>query len=356
MPTASIANVTVGEGAGTLTLTLALDRLSNRDISYSAVTAGVSGTATVADDYVAFLQGGSKDFTVPAGAMSATFDITLVDDSVDEPDETIVIVWTKFPSHDATPASITVTGTITDNDTAGVTLSKTSLTVTEEDTTGDSYTVVLTSQPTADVVVTVAGHSGTDVTPTPTTLTFTPINWETVQPVTVTAGTDMDMVNETVSLTHSAASTDANYNGITIPGVAVTVSDDDGSNTAPVFTGGTTQSRTLAETVGDATAGTAAAIGGAVSATDGNNDTLQYSLGGTDAGKFDFVTTSGQIRTKTNERYDYEANQRYSVTVTVTDGTVSVPAAVTINITNNTNETPLAPGAPTVTATSEPAP
>ena len=37
MPTASIANVTVGEGAGTLTLTLALDRLSNGDITYSAV-------------------------------------------------------------------------------------------------------------------------------------------------------------------------------------------------------------------------------------------------------------------------------------------------------------------------------
>ena len=117
VPTASIANITVGEGAGTLTLTLALDRLSNMDISYSTVTASVSGTATVTDDYVAFLQGGSKDFTVPAGAMSATFDITIVDDSVDEPDETIVIVWNKFPSHDATPASTTFTGTITDNDT-----------------------------------------------------------------------------------------------------------------------------------------------------------------------------------------------------------------------------------------------
>ena len=255
MPTASIANVTVGEGAGTLTLTLALDRLSNRDISYSAVTAGVSGTATVADDYVAFLQGGSKDFTVPAGNLSQTFDITLVDDSVDEADETIVIVWTKFPSHEATPASITVTGTITDNDTAGVTLSKTLLTVTEEDTTGDSYSVVLNSQPTADVVVTVAGHSGTDVTPTPTTLTFTPINWETVQPVTVTAGTDMDMVNETVSLTHSAASTDANYNGITIGGVAVSVHDDDtGNNLAtgkPAISGTAQEGETLTAAIGN---------------------------------------------------------------------------------------------------------
>ena len=60
-------------------------------------------------------------------------------------------------------------------------MSETALTVTEADMTGDSYTVVLNSQPTADVVVTVAGHSGTDVTPAPDTLTFTPMNWETAQ-------------------------------------------------------------------------------------------------------------------------------------------------------------------------------
>ena len=227
VPTASMANVTVGEGAGTMTLTLELDRLSNMDVFYFTGTSDVSGTATVMDDYVGFI---ARNFTVPKGAMSATFDITLVDDSVDETDETIVIVWREGSSGNATPASITVTGTITDNDTAGVTLSKSTLTVTEQDTTGDSYTVVLDSQPSADVVVTVAGHAGTDVTVNPTTLTFTSTTWNTRQPVTVTAADDADTVNETVSLTHSAASTDANYNGITIPGVAVSVHDNDTGN------------------------------------------------------------------------------------------------------------------------------
>ena len=61
------------------------------------------------------------------------------------------------------------------------------LTVTEENTTGASYTVVLETQPAADVTVTVAGHAGTDVSlapdpptlaPDPPTLTFTPQNWE----------------------------------------------------------------------------------------------------------------------------------------------------------------------------------
>ena len=40
------------------------------------------------------------------------------------------------------------------------------------------------------VTVTVAGHSGTNVTPSPTTLTFTSQNWATPQTVTVKAGND----------------------------------------------------------------------------------------------------------------------------------------------------------------------
>ena len=123
----------------------------------------------------------------------------------------------------------------------GVTVSKTALTVTEEDPTGDSYTVVLDSQPTATVTVTVAGHAGTDVTPSPTSLTFTTTTWGTAQTVTVTAGADANTANESVTLTHRAASTDSDYQGITIAGVAVTVTDNDDTNTpatgAPTITG-----------------------------------------------------------------------------------------------------------------------
>ena len=110
---------------------------------------------------------------------------------------------------------------------AGVTVSKTALTVAEEDTTGDSYTVVLDTRPTASVTVTVGGHSGTDVTPYPATLMFTVLNWDTARTVTVTAGDDVDTANDTVLLTHSATSTDRNYRGIVIAEVTVTVNDND---------------------------------------------------------------------------------------------------------------------------------
>ena len=74
---------------------------------------------------------------------------------------------------------------LTDNDTAGVTLGKSELIVTEGGSA--TYTVELDSEPTADVTVTIRGHAGTDLTLTPTTamLTFTPSTWNRTQTVTV---------------------------------------------------------------------------------------------------------------------------------------------------------------------------
>ena len=65
------------------------------------------------------------------------------------------------------------------------------------------------------------------MTPSPTTLTFTTANWQTARTVTVTAGDDADTTDDTVALTHSAASADGDYSGIAIAGVTVTVEDDD---------------------------------------------------------------------------------------------------------------------------------
>ena len=59
-------------------------------------------------------------------------------------------------------------------------------------------------------------------------------------------------------------------------------------------------------------------LGAQVTATDDDNDTLHYTLGGDDASAFDIVSTSGQLRTK--DPLDYETNDSYSVTVAVSDG------------------------------------
>ena len=53
----------------------------------------------------------------------------------------------------------------------------------------------------------------------------------------MTAGDDADTTDDSVTLTHSAASTDSDYSGIAIPSVAVTVSDNDTTTTNTAATG-----------------------------------------------------------------------------------------------------------------------
>ncbi len=59
-------------------------------------------------------------------------------------------------------------------------------------------------------------------------------------------------------------------------------------------------------------------------ATDPNNDPLSFFVGGTDvnafANAFDFDTNNGDIEVKSDDSLDYETKQRYSITVSVTDG------------------------------------
>ena len=112
------------------------------------------------------------------------------------------------------------------------------------------------------------------------------------------------------------------------------------ANIAPVFDDGATTTRSVAE---NTAAGTD--FGAPVEAKDDDNDTLTYTLTGTDAASFR-IGESGQLRT--NAALDYEATPSYEVTVTVSDGTATDTIAVTINVTD-VDEPPEAPSAaPTV--------
>ena len=127
------------------------------------------------------------------------------------------------------------------------------------------------------------------------------------------------------------------------------VAEAQSGGAAPVFTEGASASRAFNETLGDAAVATASNIGAAVAATGPDDvDTLTYFLEGTDAegtdaARFGIISTSGQLRTKVGEKYDYEAKSSYAVTVRVEDGNGgSDTIAVTVNVTNQ-NEPPLAP-------------
>ena len=102
-------------------------------------------------------------------------------------------------------------------------------------------------------------------------------------------------------------------------------------------------------------------VGDPVAATDDENDSLTYSLGGTDSAAFDFDTTSGQV--KVRDALDYEGGTTsYSVTVSVYDGkdidgnsdtTSDATIAVTINVTDVNEPPQFADDAPTTQTVAE---
>ena len=113
--------------------------------------------------------------------------------------------------------------------------------------------------------------------------------------------------------------------------------DDPPQNSAPVFTEGVVTTRSISE---NADSGTN--IGTAVSATDADNDTLTYTLGGTDAASFSIVSTSGQLQTKA--ALDYETKTSYAVTVSVSDGNAGIDSiTVTIKVTDAAEDDPPQP-------------
>ena len=95
----------------------------------------------------------------------------------------------------------------------------------------DTYTMVLNSQPTADV--TIAINAGTQVNSSSNSLIFTPANWNVAQSVTVTAIDDAIFEgNHTGTLTHTVTSTDASYNNLAVANVTANITDNDAA-TAP---------------------------------------------------------------------------------------------------------------------------
>ena len=177
------------------------------------------------------------------------FDLRANTDNATEGDETI-IVEISSDYEDDTFVTITLKdGARPSTSTDGVTISETSLALTElgaSSAVEKTYTVVLDTNPTADVTITVANGDSTAVavdtdsgtTGDQSTLTFTAGgdgsgsgagngNWATAQTVTVRALNDADVLAESFNLTHSATATGntAPYHNITIDPVAITTTD-----------------------------------------------------------------------------------------------------------------------------------
>ncbi len=224
----------ITEGGATDTYTVVLN-------SEPAANVTVSLTA----DEQATLSTSSILFTSANWDEPVTVTVTAVNDDIDEDAHTATTthsVVSADPDYDDIETE-SVVATVTDNDTAGITATQSAGTTTVSeavDGSTDSYTIVLTSEPTANV--TVALDAGDDISLSTTSIVFTTENWDT--PVTVTVTVVDDAIDEDNShedtITHVVTSADGDYDEFVINDIAVTITDDDTASMTLTEAGGST--------------------------------------------------------------------------------------------------------------------
>ena len=194
------ASVSEAAGERTATITVSVREAVGAPVE---VTLNRSGTATSGVD----------------DTLAETVTLQVIDDRIDEGTETVEVQ----ASADGYGPSDAVAVPIGDDDSAGLTVTPADLNLTEGGS--GQYEVRLDSQPLHPVTITIASSNPDVEAPAP--LGFTADNWNQFQAVTVTVAHDDDATDESATVTHTAESGDLNYQGIPVPSVSVSVSDDD---------------------------------------------------------------------------------------------------------------------------------
>ncbi len=225
----SAANFDVDENAGVATVTV------TRTDTAGAATVDVTtsaGTATEGDDYAE----GTGTVSFADGAGTATFNVTIVDDIVDEDNETVTVTLSNPTGAVSLGAQTVSTVTIVDDDpTPTLTINNVTVAEGESETADASFTVLLSAASAREVTVTYAAGGGTavvvqDYTATTGTLTFAP--GETQQVISVpVVGDTFDEEDETFEVTLTAP-TNATLDDATGTG---TIVNDDADGPIGVF-------------------------------------------------------------------------------------------------------------------------
>ncbi len=249
------ASYTVAEGGGSTEEQIAL--LARTEPSVPAPTGTFyvalstrSGTATSPDDFEAFSRmvpfpGSSRGAWVADGdafVAEVRVPLTILDDTEIEGDERLRLLQQRSPGLPSTvhfsPADPEVRTcssirhceaavTIVDDDNRSVVVSQGELTVDEGNT--ETYTMVLTREPSDDVTITPEVQSPRDADILVSgPLTFTPQDWSMPRTVTVTAAADSNRDNGSATITHAVTGADYEANGVTATQVRVAEIDAEG--------------------------------------------------------------------------------------------------------------------------------
>lgn len=215
----------VSEGSPAVTITV--------DLLGPAPTAPVDVVLTevTTGDPNDLLMNGSQSpvtITFPAGIKQKTFTLQAIDDVLQEGPENVKITARVFStdSNYAGHPGGSIVVNIIDNEAGLLVDEGDGVAVDENGTLSDSISIVLSTEPTADVTVAISTDGQTNVT---SPLVFTSANWNTPQTAIVTGVDDAILETDphTGKLSFSASSSDPAYQGVTAFDVMVTIKEND---------------------------------------------------------------------------------------------------------------------------------
>ena len=295
----------------TATMTLAADTvLTLTEDDTSKEFTAVSGTATSLTGFYGDISndGGGASWTYTlhtAGAHGQAqstdesyIESFIITDGLGDPKTVTVVVYGKDDAAVITAADGTIAeGATTITDTA---------THTDVDTANSDNVFIAVSTATDS-----ANGFGTYTVTSGGVWTYTLDNTN----ATVDALGDGEDTTDTITVTSEDGTTEA---------ITITIT---GTNDAPVFTS--------SATVSSPENGTAAAI---ITATDVESDAITYSISGTDSSLFSIVGSTGVLTFNTAPDYELTdpvaLDNTYTLTVSASDGTVSVDQELTVTVTN----------------------
>ena len=288
-PSVSVANTTDASEPstnGVFTVNLSTASATDTVVGYS-----VAGTATAGTDYTAL----SGAVTISANATSATISVPVIDDSLVEDGETVIITLTGVTSGTAslssTAADLTATNTISDDDAAGL---NDAPGFTNQNTGGGtSYSFdYAEGSSTSDVLGQVSASDSEGDTLTFSITAGNADGWYTIDgstgEITLTDAGIASLANDFEQTPNTQTLTVTVSDGSNDTTVQVALDETD-ANDAPVITG-------PSGNAGDATSGITINEGLTAVTTFTANEDVTWSIeGGTDAGKFQIEPDEGAI-------------------------------------------------------------
>lgn len=218
-----IAGLMTSETATTATFTVRLNSEPSADVSIAITSLDLSEVNVSPT---------TLNFTNVNWAAPQTVTVTGLDDLVADGDQTFTVALAPATSLDLAYAGFDasdVSGINRDDETPGVFVTPTAGLTTSEGGDTAIFTVVLDNEPASDVTIGLSSSDSDEGTVSPSSLTFTPVNWNAPQTVTVTGVDDFLADGNAMYTIETAPSTspDPAYDGINAEDVIVTNLDDE---------------------------------------------------------------------------------------------------------------------------------